>query len=116
MTKQIVINCCHGGFSLSREAFLFLRGLKHPMALEETDIGECWKGTDEVREPHYSGFLSGIERDDPLLIQVVLAVGEINASGPHASLKIVEIPDGVKWQIEEYDGLEHVAEKHRTWW
>jgi hypothetical protein len=30
-------------------------------------------------------------------------------------LKVVEIPDGVKWQIEEYDGSEWVAEKHRTW-
>ncbi len=25
------------------------------------------------------------------------------------------IPDDVKWQIEEYDGLEWIAEKHRTW-
>jgi len=27
----------------------------------------------------------------------------------------VEIPDDVKWHIHEYDGLEHVAEDHRTW-
>jgi len=30
-------------------------------------------------------------------------------------LKIVDIPDGVEWEIEEYDGMEWVAEKHRTW-
>lgn len=30
-------------------------------------------------------------------------------------LKIVEVPDGIKWQIEEYDGWEHVAEAHQTW-
>jgi hypothetical protein len=28
---------------------------------------------------------------------------------------VVEIPDGVEWEIAEYDGLEWVAEKHRTW-
>ena len=28
----------------------------------------------------------------------------------------VEIPDDVEWQIEEYDGTEHISEKHRTWY
>ena len=27
----------------------------------------------------------------------------------------VSIPDDVEWQIEEYDGMEWVAEAHRTW-
>lgn len=27
----------------------------------------------------------------------------------------VAIPDGVIWHIEDYDGLEHIAEDHRTW-
>jgi hypothetical protein len=27
----------------------------------------------------------------------------------------VDIPDDVNWYIEEYDGNEHVAERHRTW-
>jgi hypothetical protein len=37
------------------------------------------------------------------------------ANGFAADLKIVEIPDGVDWEIEEYDGNEWVAEVHRTW-
>jgi hypothetical protein len=37
------------------------------------------------------------------------------ANGAHANLKIVEVPPDVEWQIEEYDGNEWVAEKHRTW-
>jgi hypothetical protein len=45
---------------------------------------------------------------------VVLELGEA-ANGRCAELKVVEIPDDVEWQIEEYDGLEWVAEKHRTW-
>jgi hypothetical protein len=32
-----------------------------------------------------------------------------------ADISIVEIPDDVQWHIHEYDGLEHVAENHRTW-
>jgi len=33
-----------------------------------------------------------------------------------ADIAIVEIPDDVEWYIHEYDGMEHVAEKHRTWY
>lgn len=53
-------------------------------------------------------------RADPLLIQVVEELAE-KADGSGASLSVAEIPDGTKWEIDEYDGLEHVAEKHRTW-
>ena len=37
------------------------------------------------------------------------------ADGSCAKLEIVEIPDGVDWTVEEYDGNEHIAESHRTW-
>ena len=40
-------------------------------------------------------------------------------SGPFgfaANLKIVEVPDDVNWEVVQYDGLEHIAEKHRTWY
>lgn len=54
------------------------------------------------------------ERDNPFLIQVVEELGA-KANGKHASLRIVEIPDGVDWVIDEYDGLEAVEEAHRRW-
>jgi hypothetical protein len=54
------------------------------------------------------------ERNDPLVIRVVEELGE-KANGNHAKLKIVEIPDGTDWEISEYDGSEHIAEKHETW-
>lgn len=60
----------------------------------------------------------GLPRHDPLLIACVEALGgdhRQGASGPCAQLKVVEIPDGTEYQIEEYDGNEHVAEKHQTW-
>ena len=53
-------------------------------------------------------------RTDPLLIEIVEALGD-EASGSHAKLKIVEVPEGVEWTIQEYDGWEWVAEKHRIW-
>ena len=55
-----------------------------------------------------------IARDDPILVQVVEEMGE-KADSRYSSLSIVEIPDDVEWQIDEYDGNEWVAEKHRTW-
>ena len=86
--KKVVINCRFGGFSLS------------DMAVKELGLDS----------PH-----SGIERDDPRLVALVEKLGSEAVSGDDADLDIVEIPDDVKWQIEEYDGLEHVAEVHRTW-
>lgn len=53
-------------------------------------------------------------RTDPLLVRVVEELGE-RAHGQHAKLKIVEIPDGIEWEIDEYDGREQIAEQHRTW-
>ncbi len=32
-----------------------------------------------------------------------------------AKLKVVEIPDDVDWEVENYDGIEWIAEKHRIW-
>ena len=55
-----------------------------------------------------------IERNDPDLVAVVEELGE-KADGRHAKLKVVEIPDDVEWEIDEYDGLEHIAETHRVW-
>lgn len=59
-----------------------------------------------------------LSRHDPLLVRVVEELGgehRQGASGAHAELRIVEIPEGVDYEIDEYDGMEHIAEKHRTW-
>jgi hypothetical protein len=45
---------------------------------------------------------------------LVEEMGE-KAGSTYSQLRIVEIPDDVEWQIEEYDGSEWVSEKHRTW-
>ena len=48
------------------------------------------------------------------MVKVVQDMG-VEANGDHAKLKIVEIPADVEWQIDEYDGSEWIAEKHRVW-
>lgn len=54
-------------------------------------------------------------RTHPLVVRVVEELGSKEASSDVAELAVVEIPDGIEWEISEYDGLEHIAEKHRVW-
>jgi hypothetical protein len=108
---KIVINKCHGGFSLSDKA-VKLYGKMKGLNLKK-------KKDEYGRKDYYingEDFFSDIdiERDDPILIDVILQLGE-EANGSCAKLKIVEIPDDVEYDIKEYDGLEWIAEKHRTW-
>lgn len=49
------------------------------------------------------------------LIDVIESVGEEKSSGYYSSLRIVEIPADIDWEIVEIDGKEHIAEKHRKW-
>jgi hypothetical protein len=89
---KIVINSCHGGFSLSEKALKMYRA--------------------EVNDPDVDYY--DIDRDDPVLVRLVEELGdEVNTR--YSELKIVEIPDGIEWTVCEYDGLEWVAEAHRTW-
>lgn len=53
-------------------------------------------------------------RTDKDLIEVVEKMGE-KSYGQCANLEIVEIPDGIDYEIDDYDGMERIAEKHRTW-
>lgn len=101
---KVVINVCYGGFGLSKEAL--------EMYCQE-------KGIDPGKWNDRWGFFEDfsdhdIERNDPLLVEIVEKLGE-RSFGRCAELEVVDIPDGVSWYIHEYDGMEHVAEKHRTW-
>lgn len=90
---KVVINRCFGGFCLSRKAYEFL--------------GEKWDGY---------GFKWNDEEDrtDENLVKCVETLGE-EADGWVAKLKVVEVPDNVEWFIDDYDGVETIREKHRTW-
>ena len=92
--QEIVINNCYGGFSLSKKA--------------------CKRYEELSGNKTDSYGARDLDRNDPHLVQVVKELGQ-EANGSFADLSIVEVPDDVKWQIEEYDGSEWVAEVHRTW-
>ena len=111
---KVVINRCHGGFGLSNKAIELLFEMKG-WDLDKDDSSESYtvyyKKTSEGNEYFYEGDL---ERDDSELVTVVEKLGE-EANGWAADLKIVDVPDDVKWYVDEYDGLEWVAEEHRVW-
>lgn len=139
MTK-IVINTCFGGFGLSEAAYakLIEWGVPVRKYIEqkrdpETDLylpepaNEGRVIFDHVLSPEdkmaasmtrlrgrYWDTWTRSARDDAMIVRVVEELGE-KANGKCAKLKVVEIPDGIEWEIDEYDGNEHVCEKHRTW-
>ena len=90
---KIVVNRCYGGFSLSQKAYEFL-GLKWDY------LGFEYRDHDL--------------RTDPKLIECVETLGE-DANGRWAVLEVVEIPDNISWEIDEYDGVETIHETHRVW-
>lgn len=134
---KVVINSCHGGFGLSplaimeylkrkeKECHFYNGGLSKKykrienisdiggllFSVSTKDVGKnaAW----EDIKPHYFSYY-GIDRTDKDLISVVEELGE-KANGECARLSIVEIPDGIEWEISEYDGIETVEEKHRSW-
>jgi hypothetical protein len=113
---KIVINSDYGGFGLSEDGIREY-GRRAGLTLVED-------GPDNFGSIHfYKGFKDSknyfsdydLERNDPILVSVVEDLGE-KAFGLYSKLKVIEIPDGIEWFISEYDGIEHVAEKHRTWY
>jgi hypothetical protein len=92
--RRVVINTCYGGFGLSDRAVTEYKKL----------LG--------ITDPSF--YDRDIPRDDPYLVKIVRELG-MAANGPHANLKIIEIPGDVSWHVTEYDGNEWVAEDHRTW-
>ena len=133
---KVVINRCYGGFSLSDTAFeryLDLKGITwykdnswrglseyYNIPVEEYEaLYEVCKARpdspDKFKELNGLYLYSlAIERNDPLLIQIVEELGE-ESWGKYAELKIVDVPDDVQWEIAEYVGLESVKEISRSW-
>lgn len=123
---KIVINKCYGGFGLSHEAMMLYFEIKgipvYPDVYPEdgddasNQIVTYWpvKEEDRVVGEVFPLSVYDIERTDPALVKVVEQLGD-RASDHYSQLAVVEIPDDVKWMIQEYDGNEWIAEEHRTW-
>ena len=90
--SKVVINVCYGGFGLSEEAidrFLELKG--------------------------QSLNFDTIERDDPILVQVVEELGS-NSFDLGTKLTVVEVPAGQLYRIDEYDGFESIEFRDSIDW
>jgi hypothetical protein len=134
---KLVINRCYGGFGLSllaiqRYCELIGKGAHFYQQegwedlAKKTDVENgglmvhCvhhdYGDTVDINAVPDDAFFDKniIPRNDPILIQVVEELGD-KANRFGSKLKVVEIPDDVEWQIEEYDGAEWISEKHRVW-
>jgi len=139
---KVVVNRCFGGFSLSDEAedvyarkagfelFRYVQtrfghekgGPIYERAKESNkasilsysfkkDHGESFTEWPKDADYWYS---RDLERNDPTLVEVVEELGE-KANGSCAKLDVVEIPDGISYEIDDYDGQESIHESHRSW-
>lgn len=88
---KVAINKCFGMFRLSKEAYNYL-GLE-------------WDGY---------GTEYNDNRIDIKLIECINKLGKL-ANGEFADIKIIEIPDNIKYYIDNDEGIETVHEEHRTW-
>lgn len=96
---KIVYNSCYGGFGLSDAAlarYSELSGIDR----DSVDMLHCddWSC-----------------RHDPLLVQVVEELGKA-ANDTYSDLRIVEVPSGTKYRIDEYDGNETVMTPDNYVW
>jgi hypothetical protein len=91
---KIVLNKCFGGYGLSKLAY--------------KELGLEWDGFGYAYD-------DAEERTNKKLIKCIEKIGEKAASGELAYLRIIEIPDGIEFEIDNYDGVETVIEKGHSW-
>jgi len=135
---NVIINSCYGGFGISLFALKLLVERNSKIVEKKeykspTDVTKSWDKLHEFEDGYQSrgwgnylikdgyeySLMSGYEdevRTDKDLIDILEEYGSKKISGEYAELRIIEIPDGIDFIIHEYDGMEHVAEEHRTWY
>ena len=103
----------------SNEMFVLVYTIPNPMEYLRKD--KPWHTmTDKEKEKNNARYdkvsfnTNDLRRDDPILIKVIEELGT-KANTKYSELKIISIPNNVKWEIEEYDGQEWVSEKHKIW-
>lgn len=134
ISGKMVLNKCHGGFSISARAVKRLAELKNqpcyffkddfnkrkshltPTTLEEIEASNChFYRVLDIEDPNklscsellkHEHSSSNLDRTDPMLIQVIEELGK-KANGQCAELKIVEFNHVI--EINDYDGYESIA-------
>lgn len=138
---KVILNKCYGGFGLSFKAMELYAERKYDKELfrykqedftnpsryikladHETSLYVNYNMIDLGASAivNYTDIKSGslseydIERTDELMIEIIEEIGE-DADGSCANLEIVDIPDDMEYEIDDYDGIETLRELHRTW-
>ena len=135
---KVILNKCYGGFDVSDKGYKLYAQKKHiPLYVYKDncsagyyekisgeisdspfveyftkDFGDCFKPTKE--DFKYKLYLSEKHREDLTLIEVVEELGE-EANGRFGDLVVVEIPDGMNYVIDDYDGIETLHEDVPVW-
>ena len=139
---KIAINKCYGGFSLSDKAiemimkrkglgcykykqtkFRYSDGIDEYTRIDDNELEsssimnystiDLGKTIEKIPDENY-WYYRNLERTDKDLVSVIEELGN-EASGRYGSVTIVEVPDDVDWEIDDYDGIETIHEKHRVW-
>lgn len=100
---KIVRNSCYGGLSFSKELY-------KELGIEWDNYGYLSNEKLGIKSENIEEF-----RTSQKLISAIEKIGEKMASGDLSRLEVVEIPDGIIWTISDYDGIETIEEKHRSW-
>jgi len=96
---KVVINTCFGGFGVSENFFK-----EYNIPYKKTRYGSIYPTTE-------------IDfRTDPRLIEYIEKYGSEKASGSYSRLIVEEIPKGVYFMIDEYDGNESIMYRDDMPW
>lgn len=116
---KVILNKCFGGFELSKKAhqlYAEKKGLPFNIYFDKYGFEQYRTDGKTEGEPDSKDFfwLSDKYRDDPVLVEVVEELGEA-ANGCCANLLVVDIPDGMDYVVNDYDGIEILSPKTQTW-
>ena len=139
---KILLNKCYGGFGISHKAkyeYYRRKGLNPTYYVENYTNKSFHRASTSdlqyvdnnmriyVAKDDYGKVLDKDEfwdnytyvpnyelRDDKILIEIVEEMGD-EVDGDHAKLVVKSIPDDMEYEITEYDGIETLREKHRSW-
>ena len=136
---KVILNKCYGGFGVSEKAYELYakkKGIEiFVYKLECTNDKPIYRKTDmgssiftitftkdfgdyvdlyDDNSEKYILELCSNHREDPVLIEVVEELGD-RANSPFSKLVVVDIPDGMEYEIDDYDGVETLHQKVEKW-
>ena len=100
---KIAINDCFGGFGVTKAVF-------KELGIEYDGYGYLDNDSFGIKSSNYNEY-----RKHPKLISAIEKIGVEDSSGSCAKICIVDIPEDVEWEINDYDGAESIHEVHRSW-